>query len=126
MLVSNRTRKLDIPHEEGEWVEIRLLSGRQLRKVRKAKFREVAQNARDMGGEVMKAIAGVDRSELKKAEEDPLVEYDMDALLEAGIVSWSYDEEVSSETIGELDPETEQFVALALVGVESEPDRKKG
>jgi len=125
MLTGSRTRNVPIPHEENEWVELKELSGRQLRKARKAKFKEIILDVREMGGEVMKAITDVKVEDLKAAARDPLSEYDIDDLLEAGIVAWSYEAEVNTDTIGELDQKTEKFIAMQLVGAEEEEETKK-
>ena len=125
MLTGDRTRRVPIPHEDGEWVELKELSGRQLRKVKKARFKEIILDAKDMGPELMKALTRIDAADVEAAARDPLAEYNIDALLEEGIVAWSYEDEVGKETIGQLDQKTEQFIARQLVGVEEEEDRKK-
>ena len=125
MLTGNRTRRVDIPDEEGQWVELRELSGRQLRRVKKAKLSETIANAKEMGPEMMQSISEVNREEVEEAARDPLAEYDIDKLLEEGIVDWSYDAEVNTDTIGQLDKKTEEFLAMQLVGAEEEEDRKK-
>lgn len=127
MLTGDRTRRVEIPHEEGQWIELKELSGRQLRKIRKLKFKESIADTRAMGGELMQALGGFSQEDVKKAQKDPdpLAEYDMDALLEAGIVAWSYEEEVNSDNIGQLDQKTERLIALALVGVEEEEEKVK-
>ncbi len=131
MLTGNRTRRVDIPDEEGQWVELRELSGRQLRKIKKVKFKDTIQDSREMGGELMAAIAGVKQEDLKASAKDALAEYDMDELLEAGIVVWSYVDDdgnpvaVNSDNIGQLDQKTEKFIAMQLVGAEEEEDQKK-
>lgn len=126
MLTGDRTRRVEIPHEKGQWVELKELSGRQLRAVRKARLKEVLGDARDMGPELMETISKFSREDVEVAAADPLAEYDMDALLEAGIVAWSYEKPVGKDTIGQLDQKTERFIALALVGVEEEEEKVKG
>lgn len=125
-LVSDTTRRIDLPHEDGAWVELRQLSGRQLRKIQKAKMKEAAESLKLMGPELMGSLSGFSSKDLVEADKDPLAEYDIDALLEAGIVAWSYEEEVDHDTIGLLDQETETFIALALIGVEEEEAKVKG
>ena len=114
-LTTNVTDKVELPHEPGEHVMIRMLSWRQLEDARRERSRAA-----------MTAMDGVDTELLKgvladlpdtKEERDEIVtstEYDRGALLRFGITSWSYDEEVTHDTIDDLDEVTSEFVATAI------------
>lgn len=127
MIVKNVKRKLELPHEEGQFIEIRQLSYRELEEARESRREKVITRAAQMGPEMMANLPSTDREDIKKAIEDPLNEFDIDVLLEKGIVSWSYPEKVSKENIWLLDEETAQFVALELVPKKRpEAETKKG
>jgi len=122
MLVSE-TRRVDIPHEPGAWVELRELSGRQLRKNREKKTWTLLARVNEAGGfeKLPKTPEGTEQ------EPDPLMPYDLDDLLQKGIVAWSYPEEVTPEAIERLDERTERFIAFELVpGAEDDEAVKKG
>jgi len=91
-LCSLTTRKLDVPGEDGQWVEIRPLSSRVMRSV-EAGAREVASG-------------------------DDAVAYGYavsDALLIAGIVAWSYDAPVNAENVADLDMATAMWLVEQIV-----------
>ena len=123
MLIGTSSEKYEIPHESGEWVELRKLSARQLRKCEKERQKEVMSLAREMGADIFKALQGV---ETPDREVDVRSRYHLDTLLELAIESWSYDEPVSKENIGRLDEQTEQFIVSKVLGVEPEEEAKKG
>lgn len=131
MLTSKVKTRLPLPHEDGEWVEIRKLSHQQIafaRDQREAKVRENAvaqlQQVRFMNelGDLKPVIQEYIQSkadsevatETEPAQVDPLELYDRETLLQCGIVAWSYDEKVSPESISDLDEETANFVARAI------------
>jgi len=122
MLVS-KTRRVDIPHEEGEWVELKELSGRKLRQNRERQTWALLAKVNEAGG--FGALKGVEAPEGQKP--DPLAAYDLGDLLEKGIVAWSYGEELTPEAIECLDEETERFIACQLIpGAEDDSAVKKG
>ena len=122
MLVSE-TRRVDIPHEPGAWVELKELSGRQLRKNREKKTWTLMAKVNEAGGfeKLPKTPEGTEQ------KPDPLMAYDLDDLLEKGIVSWSAPEPVTPEAIERLNDETERFIAFELIpGAEDDEAVKKG
>jgi hypothetical protein len=89
-LCSLSTRRLELPHEPGAWVEVRLLSANTVRKLDK--------DAR--------AIAGDDDSDYGYEV--------MGAMLKTAVVSWSYEAPVTLENIDDLDLATAAWVAGEL------------
>lgn len=118
-MITRMTRKIELPHEPGQWVEIRPLSWRKLQDARDSRVRELAKQMQSLGRDVLDALPKGDRSEAPSAEQETpaslLNAYSLGALLRAGIVAWSYDEPVSGETIDELDEQTAQLIARELV-----------
>ena len=106
-----------------------MLSYRELAEARESRSKKVISKATEMGPEMMKNLpTGVEAKEaVKKADKDPLNEYDIDMILEKGIIGWSYEEKVTPKNIGFLDEETALFVAKALVPkIRSKDEAKKG
>lgn len=101
-LINDKTRKVDIPHESGEWMEVKKLSWRQLEVARDIMTDNTVAKFRKMGGEMVKAFT----NEKARQETDPRTQYDRGFVLEAGISRWSYDAEVNKANIEKLDEET--------------------
>jgi hypothetical protein len=90
-LCSMTTRKLDIPNEAGEWVEIRPISNAALREVRAdARAAVGGEDSQDYGLELTQR------------------------LLRIAIVSWSYEPMPTDETIGDLDIAMTEWLARTL------------
>jgi hypothetical protein len=124
MLCQGITKQVDLPHEPGQWIKVRLLGYAALTEAREARSLQAIRKAREMGAELMNSLP--DRAPRENAAPpDPLNDYDMPTLLRAGIVEWSYDAKATRENIDSLDEKTARLVALALVPeAESEDDRK--
>lgn len=124
-IVSNVTRRAEIPHEPGEWVEIRRLSWRQLEKASDLQTNASLARMRALGGDLLGAL----RSSSSQQQADPAASYDRAFVLNAGIVRWSYDVPVSPESIDLLDEETAAWVfreILALHKPRTEEEQKNG
>lgn len=121
MLVSKKTRRIDLPHEPGQYIEIRSLSYFEIEKSKQRKLKDL-----------MMLFSGVDLPEfkvpddLKDREPDPVASHDTAFLLVKGIVGWSYDAEVGPETIAMLDAKTAELVIREILGIETEEETKKG
>lgn len=105
------TIRLELPHEPGEWVELRKLSARQIRTVKAAGVQAVPLNEDDKD----------------EAESVAMIEaYCLEA-----IVAWSYQDEdgqlpVTPENVGDLDMETQGFLFSAgLKGQREAGEEKK-
>lgn len=136
MLTKGITDKRDIPHEPGEWIEIRKLSWKQLDGSRDARQASVFGNVKAMGAEVMGALpqrcrrcgedkhkgqcpAPEDRADASAA--DPTNDYDQGSMLHAGIVAWSYEEPPSQANIDTLDEVTAAWVFAEIVAYNTVP-----
>lgn len=124
MLTSLIKKRLDIPNEEGSWVEIRMLSGKKLDEARAAKLQLIFEMARAMGTELGDRIAQQNR-DTDDDEADPLAAFDVDTVLRGGIVSWSYKERVTPENIGDLDEATRNWAAKEIVALTVETEKAR-
>jgi hypothetical protein len=104
-LVNDKTRKVDIPHEPGEWMELKKLSWRQLALAADIQTDETIGRLKKMGGDLFKSLS----NEKAKQDADPKLQYDRGFVLEAGISRWSYDAEVTKESIETLDEKTAKW-----------------
>lgn len=139
---------VQIPHEPGEWMDLRPLTFMELDdaqmkgyvgmlkgvgemeevsatvvKIMAAQADAQAETAAATGdeeeGEVAAAVKRVE------AEPDPLAGLDAYTVLCAGIVAWSYEDEVTPENIRLLDPETATWAAAEIVALKSKSDLEK-
>jgi hypothetical protein len=118
MITRGVTERREIPHEPGEWFEIKLLSWQELEHARDTRSRKSLANIRDMGQEVYGAIQQA-AANAAAAPADRNIEdnYDRMALLTTGVVGWSYPEPVSAETLGQLDEDTARWAMQNILGV---------
>jgi hypothetical protein len=122
MLVSKIIERLEIPHEEDQWVEIRNLSWTAMEEaVNNKQERDIGQVKR-MGGDVFEAImrsSSDDKDEEnegteKKKRGATFESYDMETLLRKAIVSWSYEGKPTVERIQDLDVTTAKWLAREI------------
>ena len=116
MLVSKIVEKVDIPHEDGEWVELRLLSWTAMVEAVDAKQERDVGQVKRMGGDVFEAIMRSSKSNEAKDEEKPkgrakFESYDPETLIRKAGVSWSYDGKVTLDKIRDLDAKTADWLA---------------
>ena len=120
MLVSNTTRRVEIPHEEGEWMEVKKLSWRQLEKASDIATDESFDRLKKMGGDIIAAFSKREAEE----KQDPTTKYDRASILQMGIVKWSYDAEVKPENIDLLDEETAEWAFQEILKPKTEEEAK--
>lgn len=121
------TKREQIPHEDGQWMDLRLLGWRDLDAARRERQNESYDSLRRMGGDLYKMIQET-RAEVKRDDtgtDDPLQTYDLGTVLKLGIAAWSYDAPVNDETVGALDRETAEWAARVIVGAKAERDEDR-
>lgn len=122
-LVSGITKRVDIPHEPDEWMEFRKLSWRQMELANEIAMEDSLKRVKSLGGDMLKAL----RESATQQNQPEGQQYDRAAVLQAGIVRWSYDAEVTNENIDLLDEETAVWAfgeILELNAPRDEADRK--
>ena len=129
---STITHKLDIPHEEGEWMEFKELGWRVLEIAREAKSRASLMSFRDLGPDFLKSFTS-DTPEVEKkdapdepAVADPKDTYDMAILLRASIISWSYTVACNETNIDELDPRTATWAFDQIIKIHFPTEEEVG
>lgn len=104
-IVTGFTKRVEIPHEEGQWLTIRQLSKRQREKAAEAKLNSVMKLAKSMGRDLMDRLGKGQPS----TDGNPNDAYDWPTVLRYGIAEWSYKEPVSPDAIDGLDEMTADF-----------------
>jgi len=126
-IVTGLTKKVDIPHEEGQWIIIRQLSWRQREKASDSKTDSVLARVKSMGVDLMHELRGAEkRADVKAALADPAASYDRSLVLQFGIVDWSYGK-FAPEIVDDLDEITAAWAVeqiLAFSGPASEEEAK--
>lgn len=119
-------------------VVIRKLAPKHLELARKANLHASMRDLRDMGGPAfMKEIqSALSDPTMAKAVADPMNLYDRQILIEKGIVSWSFDEPVTPETVADVEEDVQERIARAVLRLakpslfqtkeEVEAERKNG
>lgn len=100
--VTMGTRRVMVPHEEGQYIEFRPLTLSQLEEAESERTRKIMANVRAMGGEIFQALQGQQSGNVA----DPWDAYDKPTLLRCAIAGWSYPVVVTLANIDNLDVET--------------------
>lgn len=117
----------EIPGEPGEWMDLRQLGWRDLDQARRARQDDSFDSLRKMGADLYDMIASRARNDGDTATVDALASYDLGTVLALGVAAWSYDEPVTPENVGSLDPATAEWAARIIIGDdETEAARKNG
>jgi len=124
-IITNATRRVPVPHEPSEWMELKRLSWRQLERAEEVQSDNLLPRMKKMGGDIINALQEVGREQ----KQDPAAKYDKGTVLGWGIVKWSYDAEVSKENIDALDEKTADWAfreILSLNEPRTEDEQKNG
>lgn len=121
-IFASRTQKtIDLPFDPPHTVTIRRLAGRHLEKAEREHLVATIDHLKALGGvafqrELESLGDETARNELiAKRQQDPLSSVDIYVVLRHGIVSWTYDEPVSVESIEDLDDEAATFLAREIM-----------
>jgi len=133
MLVSQEPIRINIPHEENQWVEVLKLPWIKLRAARRENEKENRAIAREFGAEFVKALASTDDSDkaekrarnLIKSQQYNESNFDTHILLKAGLVGWSYEPEVSEETLNQLDEHTVTWIKQEIIDLTKPPTEEQ-
>lgn len=112
-LLSSATRKVPIPHEQGQWMEVRTaIAPYQVERAADAATEKSVRQMAALGATVIKAFT--EANEGKEAAPDAAVKrsaVDLDVLAEHAVVAWSYTPtEPTIENIQMLDRETRRWL----------------
>ena len=108
-------KEVSIPHEEGQWVSLRPLTGAQMQEAQEAQSSKAMEKIAKMNPEILQNLSGLTSEAKKTQEENPSEAYDKETLLRYGLVGWSYDAECNDENKGQLDHATYEWVIQEIV-----------
>jgi hypothetical protein len=121
-MLDGTPERVDIPHEPGQWFELRRLSWKQLRKARKIVEEEQREIAKSFGAEFVAALTSgrVDEDRARRLIQEQqyrAVNFDTEVMLEQGIVAWSYDKPLNVDTIEQLDERTAVWAVQEIINL---------
>ena len=121
MLTGNvQSDEIGIPHEPGEWIKFKPLAWGQLESAEQVRKGQAMRLAKDIPTAMFSKLSatpagGEENGATPQVSRDPSDNYDKGTALKAGIASWSYEPEVSSDTIDQLDALTAAWAFLEIV-----------
>lgn len=107
----------DLPNE----VTIKKLPGRHLEKAKNAFLASLVAGVQERGGaQVQKEMQDLwndpkAAEQVEQIKADPLNGYDKYVLIEHGLVTWTYRQQVSAESIGDLDEDMVDWLAREIL-----------
>ncbi len=122
MLIGTKTRKIELPHEPGAWIEVKDLTWKQIAEAKRLNMLEMMKSMKDFG-DILEVVMG------KKPDpnvKETIESYDIGYVLKRAIKGWSYPEKFTEALIDQLDPKTVEFLANELLGIEVEGEKVKG
>ena len=139
-LVSAFTKRLEIPGESGQWMELRPLAFLEIEEAQRRGFMETLRLAfemKDLADTITSVVEGLQKAvadsepdaeseaivaAMEKSEVDPLQGLDQLTVLVGGIVAWSYGVAVDEATIRLLETDTAHWAACEIVGLRTKDD----
>ncbi len=120
MLITSDTKeRVEIPHEAGEWLEVRALTWPEKEAASKERQQSAMDQAAKMPPEMFAAIQDMDRDQSQNEK------FDLGLVLKGGLVGWSYTEPLNRESLRALDDRTAQF-AFGEIMARSQFSRAEG
>jgi hypothetical protein len=108
LLTSRVTKRLDVPGQAGQWVEIRKLGWRKLEEASSESSKAAASYVRALGKEGLEAVRAVTAEQIKAYQATAKAQYDHGTLLRGAVLSWSLSEHKPPKP-DELDDLEEDF-----------------
>ena len=119
MLTSGSVTRVDLPHEPGEWIEVRLLSWQDLDDARSERQARALRLMRDLGSDLVAQLQAAGGAGSAGGEQ----ELDRATVLRRGLVGWSYGP-FTAEAVAQLDEATAAFAIETILRL-SLPNRSE-
>lgn len=130
MLTANVKVRLDVPDEDGQWIEIRKLPWRKLREAADVHQSAAYAHVKALGKDGLDAVKDVTPEQIAALKQNPLASYDAGVLLRSAITAWSYPEKPTDAHIDDLDEAVAEWLVGEIVALarppRSEADAKNG
>ena len=115
LINSQDTKRLEIPHEPGQWMEFRRLRRHELEEARRVSLRETMARAAELPAAVIESARQARlQQDSPPVEPSPRAAYDDDTLIKYGLVAWSYDAPCDDAYKADLDDETAEWAAQSI------------
>ncbi len=111
MLTGSDRKRLDLPHEPGEYVELQTPPHGAFDTAAEIKSRKAIEQAAALPAAILQGSMETARA----SERDPLEMYDKATLIEAAVTGWSYDEPVTPEAVARLDLKTAEIIFKDII-----------
>lgn len=123
MLVdTNKVERLAIPHELGNWIEIRQLTGVEMDEASDVSTSRTLKQYK----ESLDAILGAGRDRQRdESQRDRKALYDSRTLLNKAVTGWSYEAPVTPDNIELLDGATRDWIWEEIVNRNTRPLQSK-
>ena len=115
---------IPLPFDEGQWVQVRTLTGREIEAAQESHRATLAQGPARLWAQTFRRALrqGTPDAELLRAIADPLTGYDRFALVRGGLVAWSYPQPIAknaapgtTDAVEDLVDEAVDFIATEVL-----------
>jgi hypothetical protein len=118
-LISRKARPLAVPGEDGEYIEIRSLTGAEMDEAQESRTQKMLLRLEAMGDLVKNLPAqearAVDTLEARREAYDP------DILIDHAVTGWSYQEPLNGAASQQLDARTRDWLWSVIVEANTRP-----
>lgn len=115
MALVGREEARDIPHEPGESMTLRALTGVELDEADERGTARIFRTMKGIDQSVLNAMQSMADSSPEARRRQRAAGYDRQYLLERAIVGWSYDAPCTPENIAKLDARTRDWAVSAVL-----------
>jgi hypothetical protein len=117
LIDTSKTERLKHPHEEGQWIDIRPILATELDEAKDRRIKKLL----DLWGDTLKNAPGGERKQEPDDLNTRVQQFDGMVLLNAAIVSWSYEAPVNPDNIAKLDGATRDWLIEEVVKRNTRP-----
>jgi hypothetical protein len=121
MLTNLVKKRLDVPKEDGQWIEIRKLPWRKLREASETQQHAAFAFVKTLGKDGMAAVKEVTAEQIAAFKANPAASYDPGVLMRSAVTAWSYSDKPTPEQIDDLDPDTASWLVDEIVALSRPP-----
>ena len=121
MLTATIKVKLNVPGEDGQWIEIRKLPWRKLREASEVQQDKAYALVKVLGKEGLDAVKDVTPAQIAALQKNPVAQYDAGVLVRGAIVAWSYSAHPTPAEIEDLDAALVEWLVGEIVHLATPP-----
>lgn len=128
--------RMEVPHEPGEWIDVRQLGYTELEACRDAVTKKFFDNLRTMGTDVVAQFTQMQQAQPELIAEAQAAkdaaqpdQFDRTLLFQKSVVAWSYQPAFTPDLLPQLDERTAEWLYRAITQMytgEGESDEDRG